>query len=327
MDWDKLRIFNAAARAGSFTNAGTALNLSQSAISRQVTALEQDLKTFLFHRHARGLKLTEQGEILHMAVQEVIARVSMAEATLAEHRDRPAGELKISCSACFGAFWLAPRLSEFHDLYPEISLTLLFDGGDANLGMREADVAVRIGCPDRSSLVQRRLLSSRLFAYAAPSYIKARGLPEQAEELDGHQLVVHQGMSGPAIDGSNWLLHAGANPAERRRPIATLDTIHGVLHAIRSGLGIGALPHFIDPESAGLIRVLPDVVPPKIDAYFVYAPELRHSKRVVVFRDFLLRKIAEDRLQFDPLDQPLPELPIVAGARVAPVFRRDTLPV
>ena len=110
MDWDKLRAFSAAAEAGSFTNAGYALNLSQSAISRQITALEEDLRTSLFHRHARGLNLTEQGETLLNAVKEVMACLSKAEALLAEHGSVPRGSLKISADLAFGTFWLAPRL-------------------------------------------------------------------------------------------------------------------------------------------------------------------------------------------------------------------------
>ena len=168
MDWDKLRAFNAAARAGSFTNAGTLLNLSQSAISRQVTALECDLKTSLFHRHARGLRLTEQGEFLFTTVRELIARVSMAEAHIAELRDDPRGTLKISSDIAFGVFWLAPRLNQFHELYPGITLVLMFDGGGADLPMGEADVAISMSAPRNSSVIQRRILRVRSAAFAAP---------------------------------------------------------------------------------------------------------------------------------------------------------------
>ncbi|MDE2114587.1 MAG: LysR family transcriptional regulator, partial [Hyphomicrobiales bacterium] len=93
MDWDKLRIFHAAADAGSFTHAGEALGLSQSAVSRQVSALEQDLEVPLFHRHARGLILTEQGEMLMRTVKEVVTKLDTAKARLTDNRERPNGEL------------------------------------------------------------------------------------------------------------------------------------------------------------------------------------------------------------------------------------------
>ncbi|MDE2328724.1 MAG: LysR family transcriptional regulator, partial [Rhodospirillales bacterium] len=96
MDWDKLRVFHAVAEAGSFTHAGDVLNLSQSAVSRQISALEEALAVPLFHRHARGLILTEQGEQLNRTVRDVFAKLAMTEALLAESKERPAGRLKVT---------------------------------------------------------------------------------------------------------------------------------------------------------------------------------------------------------------------------------------
>ena len=143
MDWDKLRIFQAAADAGSFTHAGETLGLSQSAISRQVSSLEQDLGTPLFHRHARGLILTEQGELLLGTVQDVVLKLEAARSRLIDSRDKPHGELRVTTTLGLGANWLAPRLGEFLELYPEIKLQLLLTDDDLDLGMREADVALR----------------------------------------------------------------------------------------------------------------------------------------------------------------------------------------
>jgi DNA-binding transcriptional LysR family regulator len=296
MDWDKLHTFNAAAETGTFTGAADALNLSTAAVARHVMVLEQDLETSLFHRHPRGLKMTEQGELLHKAVREISAQVSMAEALLAEHRAYPRGALKISTNMEFGAFWLAPRLKEFHELYPEITPILLFDGGDADLSMREADVAIRLSSPLKSDVVQRRILSSRSSAYAAPEYLRKYGTPYQPRDLDNHRLIVQSGNGRAGAADGNWLLRLGAAEHDPRRPVAALDNVYGLYRAVQSGLGIGALPHFASPESTGLIRVLPDSTSPRVDGYFVYPAELRDSKRIAVFRDFLIDKIAEARL-------------------------------
>ena len=292
MDWDKLRAFNAAAQAGSFTNAGALLNLSQSAISRQITALEQDLKTCLFHRHARGLKLTEQGEFLHGTVREIIARISMAEARLGELRDQPRGLLRISADAAFGTFWLAPLLKDFHELYPEITPVLLLDGGGADLAMGEADVAIRMSPAQKSDLIQRRLLCWRSGAYAAPEYLRRHGIPCSPAELRQHRLVVLATGGKDSEAKGDWLLRLNADGVPPPPPIALLDNVCGLYRAVASGLGIGALPRFIAAEADGLIRVLPDLASPRIDGYFVYPAELRQSKRIAVFRDFLIRKIA-----------------------------------
>ena len=113
MDWDKLRVFHAVAEAGSFTHAGDTLNLSQSAVSRQISALEEALQVPLFHRHARGLILTEQGEALNRTVREVFAKLAVTEALLTESKEKPAGRLKVTTTVGFGASWLAPRLQDF----------------------------------------------------------------------------------------------------------------------------------------------------------------------------------------------------------------------
>src|SRR6202522_2897686 len=144
MDWDKLRVFHAVAEAGSFTHAGDALNLSQSAVSRQISALEEALQVSLFHRHARGLILTEQGESLNRTVREVFAKLAMTEALLTESREKPAGRLKVTTTHGFGSSWLAPRLHGFLEAYPDVSVSLLLDDAALDLARWEADAGTGI---------------------------------------------------------------------------------------------------------------------------------------------------------------------------------------
>src|ERR1041384_1501244 len=106
MDWDKLRIFHAVASAGSFTHAGQMLALSQSAVSRQISALEEEIMTPLFQRHARGLTLTDEGELLYGAVTDVLARLAQAEEALKISQEAPRGTLKITASHGIGTYWL-----------------------------------------------------------------------------------------------------------------------------------------------------------------------------------------------------------------------------
>src|SRR5262249_40637171 len=137
MDWDKLRVFHAVAEAGSFTHAGESLNLSQSAVSRQISALEEPLPLPLFHRHARGLILTEQGDLLYRTAREVFAKLAMTEAMLSESKDRPKGPLKVTTTVAFGSAWLVPRIREFLELYPEIQLSVVVDDSELDLSMRD----------------------------------------------------------------------------------------------------------------------------------------------------------------------------------------------
>ena len=292
MDWDKLRVFHAVAEAGSFTHAGETLNLSQSAVSRQISALEDNLQVPLFHRHARGLILTEQGESLNRTVREVFAKLAMTEALLTESKEKPAGRLKVTTTVGFGATWLAPRLQAFLEAYPDVTMTLLLDDADLDLAMREADVAIRMHAPKQPDLVQRHLMQIRWTVLAAPEYLKAHGTPTRAEDLDDHKLIQF-GDYHPPVQDINWLSEAGRRAGSPRRALLEVNSFHAMAMAVRSGMGIGVLPNWMMDDMAGLVPLLPELKSPKVDVYFVYPEELRNSKRVAVFRDFLLAKLQE----------------------------------
>ena len=296
MDWDKLRVFHAVAEAGSFTHAGESLNLSQSAVSRQISALEESLSVPLFHRHARGLILTEQGELLFRTAREVFAKLAMAEGLISESKDRPKGPLKITTTVAFGSIWLTPRIREFLDLYPEIQVSLVVDDSELDLSMREADVAIRMSPPRQPDLIQRHLVSVQVHIYASNEYLQKYGTPQRPEDLEDHRIIVYGEDARPPVPGVNWLLEVGVKPGLDRRPILTVNNTYGMLRAIMSGLGVAALPASVANEHWGVVRVLPEVSGPPQEAYFVYPEELRTSKRISVFRDFLLRKVAEGRL-------------------------------
>jgi DNA-binding transcriptional LysR family regulator len=292
MDWDKLRVFHAVAEAGSFTHAGDTLNLSQSAVSRQISALEEALQVPLFHRHARGLILTEQGESLNRTVRDVFAKLAMTEALLTESKEKPAGRLKVTTTVGFGEIWLAPRLTAFLEAYPEVSVSLLLDDAELDLAMREADVAIRMHPPKQPDLVQRHLSALQWHVCASTDYLKRYGVPQRAEELDAHKLILF-GSHHPPITDVNWLAEVGRRPGNPRRAVLEVNSTHAVLLAIQSGLGIGALPDYVVQENPDLVRILTDLKGPKVDVYFVYPEELRNSKRVAVFRDFLLSRLGE----------------------------------
>ncbi len=293
MDWDKLRIFHAVAEAGSFTHAGEMLNLSQSAVSRQISALESSLKVPLFHRHARGLILTEQGELLYRTTHEVFGKLAMTAAQLAESKDRPRGPLKITTTVAFGSTWLAPRMREFMEVYPEIDVSLLLSDRDVDLTMLEADVAVRLAPPRQADLIQRHLLTVHIKVYAAPSYVKKHGMPTTVEELDEHRIIVYGEDTRPPVPDVNWLLRVGNESGKLRRPAMTVNNVYAIMRAVQSGAGLGALPEFMGHGQNDLVQVLTELEGPQLDAYFVYPEELKASKRIHVFRDFLLRKVAE----------------------------------
>ena len=296
MDWDKLRIFHAVAEAGSFTHAGDSLHLSQSAISRQISALEESLNCRLFHRHARGLLMTEQGELLYRTVHEVFAKLTMAEAQLNDAQDRPQGPLKIATTVGLGSLWLTPRIREFIDLYPDIEVTLITSDEELDVSMREADCAIRLTPPTQPDLIQRRLTRVNTHVFASPDYLQQNGMPDRVADLASHKLIVFSEEIVSPAPNLNWLLNAAREAAGNEpQKILTLNNLYGMVRAVEAGIGIAGLPDFLARESRSLVRVLPELEGPGYDAYFVYPEELRASQRINVFRDFLVSKVAETR--------------------------------
>jgi DNA-binding transcriptional LysR family regulator len=290
MDWDKLKVFHAAAEAGSFTHAGEQLGLSQSAVSRQVSALEQELSVALFHRHARGLILTEQGELLYRTAHDVFIKLEAARAKLTDSRERPNGELKVTTTPGIGLHWLTPRLGEFLDLYPDIRVTLITTDEELDLAMRAADVAIRLRQPTQPDLIQRKLFSVRFHAYASPEYLKRFGTPRTLDDLDSHRIVLLGGTVPHYLENRKWLVEASRSGKGPRVPVLMINSVLGVMRACQRGIGIASLPDYLVEENGGLVQLFGESDTIALDAYFVYPEELKSVARVQVFRDFLVSK-------------------------------------
>ena len=289
MDWDKLKVFHAAAEAGSFTHAGEQLGLSQSAVSRQVGALEQELSVSLFHRHARGLILTEQGDLLFRTAHEVFMQLQAARAKLTDSRERPSGDLKVTTTPGVGINWLIPRLGEFTALYPDIRISLVLTDEELDLSMRQADIAIRTQKPTQPDLIQRKLFAMGFHAYCSTEYVKRFGTPRTLEELDGHRIVLLS-ETHPSVhpQNRNWLIEAGRNGSGLREPYFTVNNILGLFSACQQGLGIAALPDYLVGEDDLLVQLFSETHSIQLDTYFVYPEELKAVARVQVFRDFVV---------------------------------------
>ncbi len=290
MDWDKLRIFHAAAEAGSFTHAGDALRMSQSAVSRQVSALERDLGIALFHRHARGLVLTEQGEMLYRTAAEVMNKLQTAETLLSDTTTKPTGELRITAPVGLGTVWVTQRLREFMELYPDIRVEVILNDDQIDISMREADVAIWTREPEQADLIRRPLFSMRVRAFASTQYIRRFGAPQSLDELDKHRFVSYSGTPAQHLSVIRWLETAGRQGKEPRVPAFRANSVVALKYAIRSGIGVGLIPDYLTEEETDLVTVLGEVQLPKMPIIFVYPEELRTSKKVQVLRDFLVSK-------------------------------------
>lgn len=288
MDWDKLRIFHAVADAGSLTHAGDSLGLSQSAVSRQIRGLEESLGTTLFHRHARGLILTEQGELLFEATRVMTRRLDTAAARIRDSEEEVFGELRVTTTTAFGCLWLAPRLPTLYARYPDLKIDLMLEERVLDLPMREADVAIRMKEPSQADLIRKRLLNIRMRLYATPEYLRANGTPQSVQDLENYRLI-SQGASAHQVAAGAALTRELLN--QPIRSTFTVNNYFGVLQAVLANLGIGLLPDYLTEDFPNLVRVFPHIESEEVPVFLAYPEELRHSKRVSVFRDFVLEEV------------------------------------
>ena len=288
MDWDKLRIFHAVADAGSLTHAGDTLHLSQSAVSRQIRALEDGLNTTLFHRHARGLILTEQGELLFDATKHMSKRLDAAAARIRDSEEEVFGELRVTTTIGFGSLWLAPRLPALYEKYPDLKIDLMLEERLLDLPMREADVAIRMKEPSQADLIRRRLLTINMRLYASPEYLAVHGMPETTDELSKHRIISQNATSAQVSAGALLVRELMAYPVGST---LTVNNYFGVLQAVIHHLGIGVLPDYLTQDFPQLVRVLPEIQSAEVPVFLAYPEELRQSKRVEVFRDFVSEEV------------------------------------
>jgi DNA-binding transcriptional LysR family regulator len=292
MDWDKLRIFHAVADAGSLTHAGESLHLSQSAVSRQIRALETSLSTTLFHRHARGLILTEQGELLFEATRVMNKRLEAAAARIRDSEDEVGGELRVTTTLAFGTLWLAPRLPKFYEKYPDLKIDLNLEERVLDLPMREADVAIRMKEPSQADLVRKKLMGIRMQLYASRAYLERAPRFDRIEDMARHRLIA-QGPGAPQVAaGASLVQHLLAYEPQG---LLTINNYFGVLQGVLNNLGVGVLPDYVTEDFPALVRVLPEVESGEVPVFLAYPEELRQSKRVGAFRDFVQEEVIAHR--------------------------------
>ena len=293
MDWDKLKIFHAVAEAGSFTNATINLNLSQSAISRQIQSLEQELKVQLFERHARGLTLTENGEYLFKTAHDVISKLKEVETSLGDQKNKPSGKLTITTVRSFGTHWLTPRIQEFMNLNPEIEVELVFDDKELDLSTRQADIGIFMRRPKQLNYIQKKLIDIKYFVYGSNKYLEKHGMPKTINDLNKHRFISFGKGAPSPVYNPDWALKLGIKDGRKRKSVMKVNSVMGLLLAVESGVGLAALPEYLVINSNNVIKVLPNSEGPITEAHFVYPQSLKNTARITAFRNFLFSKIGD----------------------------------
>ena len=295
MDWDKLKIFHVVAEAGSFTSATVILNISQSAISRQIQSLEEDLKVKLFERHARGLTLTQNGEYVYKTAHEVIGKLKEIETSLGDQKNKPTGKLTITTVRSFGTHWLTPRIQEFMNLNPEIEVELIFDDKELDLSTRQADIGIFMRRPKQLNYIQRKLVDINYHIYGSTKYLGKNGIPKTINDLTKHRFISFGKGAPSPVFNPDWALKLGSKDNNKIKPVMKVNSVMGLLLAVESGVGLAALPDYLVSQSNNVVKVLPKSEGPITEAHFVYPQSLKNIARVQAFKNFLYSKLSETK--------------------------------
>ncbi len=292
MKWDRLRLFNIVAQTRNITEASYILQMSQSALSRQMKALEHELGVKLFLRNSDGITLTKAGNRLYSSVQVLASDISKTHNQLLEDMDVPSGRLNVTATNAFGALWVAPRMSKFKIAYPEISVALSLRDSEPRVTNFNSDVEVRMTPSSSQDDVQIKLADCRYKIFASKDYLKVNGLPKTTKDLDDHKIISYGEDAQPPIDRHrlNWLLTIGKENKRPRKPILEVSSIYGIAKATEVGMGIASLPDWMEFEMIELTEILPQLEGPKMSISLCYNYELRNDSRIKAFKDFMLQE-------------------------------------
>ncbi|USO00987.1 MAG: LysR family transcriptional regulator [Alphaproteobacteria bacterium] len=293
MEWDKLKTFYHVTRSNSFTKAAELINLTQSAVSRQIITLEEQAGVSLFVRTKRGLVLTKEGEILFGCVQRMYNQAERARSTIHQSNE-PKGQLRVAITTGFFTGYFAPLLDGFLKQYPDIHLSIESRNNSPDWNILEFDLSISPLVQDRYNLVHHHLLANEVTLYASPEYLQKKGTPRTIQELDGHSLISFGIEGNHPFHKMNWHLYAGLREGDKRQPYFEANNPEIRVMMARQHHGIATISEeHPDLHNGTLVRVLPDVQMPIVQTYMMYPLHMQTSACVRVFRDYFIGKFRE----------------------------------
>ncbi|MFM0251269.1 LysR substrate-binding domain-containing protein [Paraburkholderia sediminicola] len=291
---DELLVFVTVIDSGSITAAAEKLGQTVSGVSRSLTRLEKKLDTELIRRTTRRMQLTEEGEAFLQRARAILDAMEEAEESVTRGRKRPSGRLRVDAASPFMLHCVAPHMTAFSALYPEIRLELTSNERIVDLLEQKVDIAIRIGALQDSTLHARTLGSSKLRVLASPAYLAEHGEPKSVEALLAHRLI---GFTAPE-HLNRWPLRAGGKGKSeplKIEPAITASSGETLRQLALSGWGIACLADFMtaaDVHDERLVPILGNVlVDERQPVSAVYYQSASLAGRVQCFLDFIAARV------------------------------------
>lgn len=290
---NEMQVFARVVDAGGFSSAARSLNLSPSAVSKQITRLEDRLGVRLLTRTTRRLNLTEEGDAFYHRVKRILSDIEEAEQAVSLSKTAPRGHLRVTSSVAFGETQLAPIMPEFLDRYPEVTLELNLSDGVVDLVEEGMDVAVRQGKLSNSAMVARKLAENRRRIVAAPAYVERFGTPQEPDDLHHYNCICLSGH--PHLNEWPFRMPDGRRMTVRAAGNILVNNGQTMYDLLLSGLGIARAAEFLvgeDLKSGRLVEVLPDFLEDEMSPIHAVYPDPRHlSPKTRAFIDYLVEKL------------------------------------
>lgn len=282
-DWNDLKAFLAVARGGSTLAASKAMGVNQTTVARRIESLEQDLGFKLFERGQTGSRLTEAGQAM-IADAELVERAAIRFSNQAAGQLRGAsGALRLTTNELVANTMVIPALVEFRKVHPDVQVDLVITDRALDLANGEADLAIRTGkALAESDLVARKVADHEMALYCSRDYAAQRGVPSSPDSLKDHDLI-DVAMEMGEIPAASWMMrHAGG-----KAPITRCNSMGSMVHAVKAGLGIGALPCTIGDLDHDILRCSENIDEARASSWIVTRRELKDTPRVRAFIDFM----------------------------------------
>lgn len=291
MDWNRLKVFHAVAEKGSFSGAAAFLKMSQSAVGRHIRYLEDHLQTPLFHRQARGAVLSEQGEILFKACQDIYTQLIFAQALLGDNKASPKGTLRVYAPSGLGVISLSTCIAGFMEIHPELRVEISVDYNNSKkIDFRNIDVAIHTEPILYADLISIPILKQPLKIYASRNYLRKFGVPFKPHHLDHHKLICFDGGPHTPPPYRDYLLFLGATTKKPRCPFLSISSILGVARCVEEGLGISLLSPYMASTLKDVVQILPQVPAAVVEAYLIYPEKLKKTSRIQALQKFIFEE-------------------------------------
>lgn len=288
MDLELLKRFYIVAEEGTIGKAAERIHVVPSALTRSISDFEYQMKTQLFDRVPKGMRLTPQGERLYVFAKRILEETDSFERIFHEKEDEVEGEIRILVTPYMGVNWLIPHMKGFINKYPKVMVNFIFNNGEIN-NLGEADIGICPFISQQVGLVHELLfpLYNRLFA--SPEYTKEYGVPQNPEDLDHHRLIAYK--EDYRSPYGNWILNVGRDTSmPPRKSFIQADTLDGMIKCALQGMGIVEAPDLTCILKSGLKEILPDLIGPQVTYYFIYPEQRKASKKINLLFRYLSKK-------------------------------------